>query len=755
MCNTTCNNPSHNECIDQLPENANIVYILNDGCECNKCSQCDEPKKVSCRSLACQQLNDECSCKKRRKTRKTTMVNVLENNVIRLEDKMNNGCSEMHQNIEEIINTVNNVYNELKDEEARAKLQEAFLHYGLDDAITRVEYNPEDRRMHFYHKNPANCLNVNVHEGCDCESCSACGCECSCNTDMCQSDIPYTMDEDCNIVPMGRDEVELFSIDCRDFVRDIFVNSARLEYEYHGAVDGKDGEGPWLVISFNRVFETDLANDNQNASPVEDLWIDLSKIWKLENYYDKPSTRAQIKLVSIDNTNTVVKPNTKTTIAKLIYHDDELNEDVNLGDINIKTSDVVNTNTKADFGDTTTIATIGDKNINITLPELTLNDATLQWNTYKKYGRIDGTDVGISLPVDPISRISDLDNLCNFGQTTNIAQIDNRYITVKMPNDPAEGLQDQIDQIEQIITDLGDSIEDVRNTINNIDTDVPVENLNVTVPFNQLTSFATVKGQDVKIKIADPLAGYTPHVTVADKNATLTPGSSDIVLATVDGKNITVDVPAATSYSATVVDKNATLTPGSNDVVLATIDGKNITVDIPASASYSATVVDKNATLTPGSNDVVLATVDGKNITVDVPATVPTSVTANNPTLQWGAQSTIGSVEGTPLKVTMPAMPSIPEAYQGDPFTGASKSGNTITLTRDSNTNPYSFDVVSNTNVTYKGNTVSIQQAVTDIDSRLTILEGLWKRTANNDGLEPVTANSKVYGAGFYDTTVS
>lgn len=838
MCNTTCNNPWHvdNACInpDAIPENAQIYYVLDgdNECECCKCNKptCEEPKKVSCRSLACQQLNDECSCKKRKKTRKTTMVNVLENNVIRLEDKMNSGCSEMHQNIEEIINTVNNVYNELKDEEARAKLQEAFLHYGLDDAITRVEYNPEDRRMHFYHKNPANCLNVNVHEGCDCESCSACGCECSCNTDECQSDIPYTMDENCNIVPMSRDEVELFSIDCRDFIRDLFVNSARLEEHNPNAVDGKDGDGPWLVISFKRKFESDLANDDEDATPVEELWINLSKIWKLENYYDKPSTRAQIKLVRIDNTDTIVKPAVKTTIAKLMYHDEVLDEDVNLGDINIKTSDVVNTDNQADFGQTTTITTIGDKDINIKLPELTLNDATLKYNEAVKYGRIDGVDKKITLPDDPLKRITNLTDTFSFGGSTNIAQYTLadgtvKYITVNAPSNPAAGLQDQI-------SNLGDSITNINNAISNINTDVPVENLDVVVPLggNTATAFAKVKGQDIKIKVAAP-------------------------------EQAPVDI--------TVVDKNATLTPGSNDIVLATVDGKNITVDIPAAAGYSASVTDKNATLTPGSNDLVLATIDGTDITVDVPQATSVAVTANNPTLQWGNESTIGSVDGTALKVTMPAMPEIPEGgltyaitnvqgnnnnvnsteltvtpsagnpwtisladqkgleyaitnvqinqagdtitvtpsegnswdiplpqpgegadgndyvvsgtvtnnqliltrkdggtvpaidlptyteYQGDPFTGASQAGDTITFTRDSNTNPFSFDVVSNTDVTYQGTTVSIQDAITSIDARLTALEGLWKRTSNNDGLEPVIANSKVYGAGFYDTTVT
>lgn len=875
MCNTTCNNPSYIDDMNNIPENANIVYVLeNDECECCKCnkSTCEEPKKVSCRSLACQQLNDECSCKKRKKTRKTTMVNVLENNVIRLEDKMNEGCANMHESIEEIVNNINVIYNALKDEEARAKLQEAFLHYGLDDAITRVWYNPEDRRMHFYHKNPANCLNVNVHEGCDCDCCEACGCECNCNNDECQSDIPYTMDEDCNIIPMSRDEEELFSIDCRDFIRDIFINSARLEYDYPNAVDGNLGEGPWLVISFKRTFESDLADDDENANPVEDLWIDLSKIWKLENYYDKKETRDEIRKVHITNQPVEVPLGDETVIAVLTY-DNTIDGTPTVQPIKIKIKDLINTNNKANFGETTTIAAIGDDEIKIKMPGLELNDATLQYNQAVKYGNIDGTDVKITLPDDPLKRITNLTSNFTWNGSTNIAQYTladgtTKYITVNAPANPADGLQDQIDNLGGDITNINSSIENINNAISNIDTNVPVENLDVTVPLgsNTATAFAKVKGQDIKIKIAKP-AETVIDINVDNKNATLSPGSNGLKLATVDGKDITVNVPAAANYSATVTDNNATLTPGSNDIVLATIDGQNITVDVPAATSVS--VVDNHPTLTPGTNNVIIGNVAGTNLTVDVPSANDVSVVANNPALSYGTESTIGSINGTPLKVTMPAAPEVPEGgltyaitnvqgnndnngstqltitpssgnpwtisladqvgltqaitnvqinqagdtiivtdstgntwnislpqpgegadgndyvisgtvnnnnqliltrkdggtvtvdlptyteYQGDPFTGASQSGNTITFTRDSNTNPFSFNVVSNTNVTYGGDTVSLQDAITSIENRLNALEGLWKRTANNDGLEPVTANSKVYGAGFYDQTVS
>lgn len=710
MCNTTCNNPWHvdNACIspDAIPVNAQIYYVLDgdNECECCNCkkSTCEEPKKVSCRSLACQQLNDGCSCECK-KSRKTTMVNVLENNVIRLEDKMNEGCADMHESIEEIVNNINVIYNALKDEEARAKLQEAFLHYGLDDAITRVWYNPEDRRMHFYHKNPANCLNVDVHEGCDCDCCNACGCECNCNNDECKSDIPYTMDEDCNIVPMSRDEEELFSIDCRDFIRDIFFDSARLEYDYPNAVDGNLGEGPWLVVSFRRKFETDLADDDENPTPVDDLWIDLSKIWKLQNYYDKQETRDEIRKIRITNTGTEVPLGDETTIAVLTYNN-PIDGTPEQQPIKITIKDLINTNNKANFGETTTIAKIGDDEINIKLPRLELNNATLIYNQPVKYGNIDGTDVKITMPDDPLKRISDLSNTCSFGSSTNVAQYTLsdgtiKYITVKLPSDPAAGLQDQITNINQ--------------SIQNINTDVPVENLDVVVPLgsNTATAFARVKGQDIKIKIAAPK--QADPVNVRADNPTLAYGQTHTIGA-VGGTEFKVTMPQQPQAQQIDVQGGTTNLTFGGTHTIATVNGVAIAVKMPAEPQ-------------PGEG------ADGNDYVTSG------TVTNNKLILTRNSGDTVPAID----------LPT----YNGDPFTGASQTNDTVTLTRDSNTNPFSFNVGSTVNVTYGGDTISIQQAIDNIVNRLVALEGLWKK--NSDGLIPVEETRKVYGAGFYDTTVS
>ena len=511
MCNTTCNNHTHEEynvdyiereqALDittehvpcQHEQNVYVVegeYDENDQCNC-KCSKCGEPKKVSCRSLACQQLNDECSCKRKKKIRKTTMVSMLENNVIRLEDKMNNGCADMHENIEDLKDNVNKVYNELKDEEARAKQQEAFLHYGLDDAVTRAWYNPEDRKIHFYHKNPANCLNVNVNEGCDCDCCNACGCECKCNNDECQSDIPYTMDDDCNIIPISRDEEELpFSIDCTDFLKDIFVSEAYIRDDEQDNPDKK--HGPILVIKFKRTLEPEPTDYDEPDIEVE---VDLSKIWKLENYYDKEEIDALLQEIydyinskvsqlstqiqnvdnrvtnEVNNLNTTIN-NTKSELIDIINNIDtdvdvtNLDVVVPLGsdtstafakvkgqDIKIKIAkptetppvSVTNRNVTLTPNTNPEIAVINDTSITVQVPnyeagsDVTIQDATLAWGAPIKYGTINGTDVYMTMPTKPETGAgADGNDYVNAGDINNngdlvLTRTDGGTVTVDLP----------------------------------------------------------------------------------------------------------------------------------------------------------------------------------------------------------------------------------------------------------------------------------------------------------------------------------
>jgi paraquat-inducible protein B len=94
------------------------------------------------------------------------------------------------------------------------------------------------------------------------------------------------MDEDCNIVPMSREEEELpFTIDCTDFLRDIFVSNAYLE---EGLVDPEgDTTHQFLVIEFTRWLEPDIEHDDDQSVTPHTIRIDLTELWKLDNYYDK------------------------------------------------------------------------------------------------------------------------------------------------------------------------------------------------------------------------------------------------------------------------------------------------------------------------------------------------------------------------------------------------------------------------------------------------------------------------------------
>lgn len=92
--------------------------------------------------------------------------------------------------------------------------------------------------------------------------------------------------------------------------------------------------------------------------------------------------------------------------------------------------------------------------------------------------------------------------------------------------------------------------------------------------------------------------------------------------------------------------------------------------------SSGVTVDNKNASLTYG-NTTTIATIDGTDIKVTMPSAPEQSeggtVIANNPTLDYGTTSTIATVGSTELKVTMPAKPATGSA--SDLSTGTNTTG--------------------------------------------------------------------------------
>ena len=78
--------------------------------------------------------------------------------------------------------------------------------------------------------------------------------------------------------------------------------------------------------------------------------------------------------------------------------------------------------------------------------------------------------------------------------------------------------------------------------------------------------------------------------------------------------------------------------------------------DPTASRPATVNVTDGDPTLSWGTRSTV-GTVQGTNLHVTMPAN-PASASDNNPTLAWGTKSKVGTVAGTDLHVTMPANPA-------------------------------------------------------------------------------------------------
>lgn len=181
------------------------------------------------------------------------------------------------------------------------------------------------------------------------------------------------------------------------------------------------------------------------------------------------------------------------------------------------------------------------------------------------------------------------------------------------------------------------------------------------------------------------------------------------------------------------------------NLVLTKNNGDTVTIPVPSTNHVvGGSISGRTITLTRENS--------GTPITIELPSdanTYPVSGSVNGNTL------TITNSDGSTVPITLPSYSTTDNDHYP---TQASLSGNTLTISGNSGFSPFSIDlsgISGTTNVTYGGNAVTIQQAITAIENRLNALEGLWKKTANNDGLEPVTATHKVYGYGFYDTSVS
>lgn len=104
-------------------------------------------------------------------------------------------------------------------------------------------------------------------------------------------------------------------------------------------------------------------------------------------------------------------------------------------------------------------------------------------------------------------------------------------------------------------------------------------------------------------------------------------------------------------------------------LIIKSLNGSTITSINNDSASDVTFVAGTNVTLSPDATNRKI-TIAAKDTTY--------SFSASNPTLSWGATSTIGTVGGTTLKVTMPSNPNINTTYT---LTQDSSDGHKLTFT--------------------------------------------------------------------------
>lgn len=92
-------------------------------------------------------------------------------------------------------------------------------------------------------------------------------------------------------------------------------------------------------------------------------------------------------------------------------------------------------------------------------------------------------------------------------------------------------------------------------------------------------------------------------------------------------------------------------------------------------SDYQTTVVNNHPNLAYGQTSTV-GTINGTALTVTMPSAGTVNVVDSNPTLSWGNQSTVATIGGTAIHVTMPSNPTITNLYKESGATQTIKMSN-------------------------------------------------------------------------------
>ena len=269
-----------------------------------------------------------------------------------------------------------------------------------------------------------------------------------------------------------------------------------------------------------------------------------------------------------------------------------------------------------------------------------------------------------------------------------------------------------------------------------IDGKVAQLNTNITNVSNDLSTFKTTVANTYETKFA---AGN--HLTNVDYDQN---DHHTLIFTKENGQTITKTIPDNDLYiqSGEYTGGNLVLTRNNNSTVTIPVPATNHIVG----GSISGNVI----TLTRENN--------GTPITIQLPAQnttdndhYPTSATLSGNTLTISGNSGF-----TPITVDLSQFAN--GADNDHYVTSAALSGNTLQLTRNGISGTVDVDlsgISGTTNITYGGNTVTIQNAINDIVNRIEALEGLWEVSSTDNTRLIAKSGRSAQAAGFYDSTVS
>lgn len=368
----------------------------------------------------------------------------------------------------------------------------------------------------------------------------------------------------------------------------------------------------------------------------------------------------------------------------------------------------------------------------------------------------------------------------------------NRFsVTTNKGNTNYIELKNSTYETSQHASSTYETIADAANHLKNASFNNSTRNLTFTK--NDNTTF------DVNIPDAND-NNYVKNATVSGHTLTLTrEGLSDITVnlpddndnnyvteASVSGHVLTIKRNGLSDITVNLPDDNDNnyVTGGSvsgNTLTLTRQGLSDITISLPTdNDNYltGASVSGHTLTLTRsgGLSDVTVnlpdddhnyyvtgASVSGDTLTLTRNGGL-SDITVTLPDNDHNYYVTGASVSGNVLTLTRNGgladiTVNLPTFTDNDHYvTSGTLDGNTLKLTRQGVNGTVDIDlsgVSGTTNVTYGGNTVTLQQAITAIENRLNALEGLWEINPNDSTQLVAKSSRSAKAAGFYDSTVS